>query len=267
MLPSEIRLALENYIRQGEAFLSQYESSEKQLRSVSTELTRDGLSELAGFAVSEVIPGTRRKVRKYSRKILKAQSKAQTEKLRMTLSANFKSWFSNIMAFLSSVSIKKASLKYPGNSELLKRKFNRIHGYVKPETKVRNTILILRKIKNLSFIYNRSIPKVVERKKPSHEEPQKILKELETGLRKCIQRRLEKVSKNWWKERVPEDVQDRAELRKKKDEKQYPWHQKKNLPLVFYVDFADYVKIIRRRDNWRETFKEVFKTKRSFRQN
>jgi len=75
-LLSEIELVLENFIGQGEALLSEYENSKKQLRSVSTELTRDGLSELAGLLACEVIPGTRRKVRKYSGRILKAQSKA-----------------------------------------------------------------------------------------------------------------------------------------------------------------------------------------------
>lgn len=258
---SEIELVLENFIGQGEALLSEYENSKKQLRSVSTELTRDGLGELAGLLAREVMPGTRRKVRKYSGRILKAQSKAQTEQLRMTLSAKFESWFSNIVAFLSSVSIKTASLKYPGNSELLKKKFNRIYGYVNPETKTRNTISILRTIKNLPLVYNRNIPEVVERKKPTHKEPYEVLKELETGLRECIQRGLEKVSKNWWKERVPKDVQTRAELRKKKNEKQYPWHKERNLPPVFYVDFADYVKIIIRRDNWGEAFEEVFRDK------
>jgi hypothetical protein len=58
------------------------------------------------------------------------------------------------------------------------------------------------------------------------------------------------VTKNWWKERVPKDVQEKAEFRKSKNEKQWPWHTSKDLPLIFYVDFTDYIKIITRGDNW-----------------
>jgi len=260
-LPNEIESVLENYTRQGEALLNQFESSKKQTRDVRSEISRDGLSELAGLFAGEVVPGTRRKVRKYSRKMLEAQSKAQIEQLRRNLLGRFESWFSDIMTFLSSVSIKKGSLEHPGNSELLKGKFNRIHGYVKPDTKIRNTILTLKKIKNLPLIYNREIPELVQRRKPTRKEPYKILKELETGLRELIQRKLAEVCRNWWKEKVPKDVQDRAELRRKNDERQYPWHKTRSLPLAFYIDFADYVKIIVRRDNWREAFKQVFKDK------
>jgi len=92
-------------------------------------------------------------------------------------------------------------------------------------------------------------------------EPYGKLKKLETQLRKCIQRKLEKISPNWWKERVPNDVQERAEQRKNRNETQYPWHAKKDLAPIFYVDFADYVKIIAGRDNWREVFGSVFKDK------
>jgi hypothetical protein len=260
-LSNEIESVLENYIRQGEALLSQYKRSKKQTRDISSEISRDGLSEFAGLFAGEVVPGTRRKVRKYSRKVLEAQSRAKIEHLRKDLLGKFESWFSDIMAFLSSISIKKAYLEYPGNSELLKRKFSSIHGYVKPDTKVRNTILVLRKIRNLPLVYNRDIPELVERKKPTRKEPYKILEELETGLRELIQRKLAEVCRNWWKERVPKDVRDRAELRRKNDERQYPWHKKRSLPLVFYIDFTDYVKIIVRRNNWREVFKQVFKDK------
>jgi len=80
-LSSEIRSVLQNYIRQGKILLSEYENSANQLRNINVEVTREGLSELAGFVVSEFIPGTRRKVRKYSRKMLNAQSRTQLRQL------------------------------------------------------------------------------------------------------------------------------------------------------------------------------------------
>lgn len=260
-LSIEMRSVLENYIREGEMLLREYENSIRQLRNVGSELTKDGISEIAGLLVSEVVPGTRRYVRKYSRRFLNIQSRTQLKQLERNFLARFNIWFDNIKGSLSSVSIQRANLRYPGNSELLIRKFNRIYGYTKPETRIRNTILVLRKIINLPLIYNKDLPKVIERKRPIHKEPYRILKRLETGLRECIQRRLEKVSKSWWKERVPKDVQERAELRKNRNEKQYPWHIEKDLPPIFYTDFTDYVKIIMRRDNWRQVFEPIFKDK------
>ncbi|MGC9014515.1 MAG: Swt1 family HEPN domain-containing protein [Thermoproteota archaeon] len=77
-----------------------------------------------------------------------------------------------------------------------------------------------------------------------------MLDQLENALRKCIKTNLEKLSANWWSERIPPDIIEKAELRREKDElKRDP---------VQYIDFADYVKIITRKDNWREVFKEIF---------
>ena len=175
-MSSEIRSVLQNYIRQGEILLSEYEHSVNQLRNINVEVTREGLSELAGFVVSEFIPGTRRKVRKYSRKMLNAQSRTQLRQLERTFLARFSSWFDSIKTFLSSVSIKRANTKPPGNSERLIRRFNRIYRYVKPDTKIRNTISILGSIIDLPLIYNRDIPRVLER--PVRKGPMKSLKQL-----------------------------------------------------------------------------------------
>jgi hypothetical protein len=261
MLSSEIRSILENYIKEGETLLREYKNSIRQVKDVGSELGRDGLIKAAGLIASEVVPGIRRKTQKYSRKLLIAQSRMQLEQLEMNCRARFKIWFNNIKSFLSSISIQRSNLKYPGNSELLMRKLNRIYGYAKPDTKIRNTIFILRKIVNLPLIYNKNLPKILERKKPIHKDPYRTLKRLESGLRECIRGGLGKVTRNWWKERVPKDVQERAKLRINKNEKQYPWHVEKGLSPLFYIDFADYIKIITRRDNWRTVFEPIFKDK------
>lgn len=261
MLSSEIRSVLENYIREGEILLREYENCIRQVRDVGSELRRDGLSKIVGLIASEVVPGTRRKAQKYSRKILNAQSRIQLKQLERNYLDRFSSWFNNIKSFLSSISIQRSNLKYPGNSESLIRKLNRIYGYAKPDTKIRNMILILRKIVNLPLIYNKNLPKILERKRPIHKDPYRTLKRLESRLRECICGGLGKVTRNWWKERVPKDVQERAKLRKNKNEKQYPWYVEKCLSSLFYIDFADYVKIITRRDNWRQVFEPTFKDK------
>jgi len=86
----------------------------------------------------------------------------------------------------------------------------------------------------------------------------KILKELENQLRGIIQTELQKITRNWWKERVPPDVRKNAETRKSQNKRVWPWYDQMDLPLITYIDFPDYVKIIRKRDNWRQVFKKVF---------
>lgn len=85
-----------------------------------------------------------------------------------------------------------------------------------------------------------------------------LLKDFEGDLRSFIQKELgEKVGKDWWKKAVPPDVQQRCKERKDSREK-LPWLEKGDHPLIFYADFADYFKIIARRDNWRNIFARFF---------
>lgn len=262
-MSGEIASILESYIREGERLLAELESSKMSGKDVGREVTKDILSEMAGAFVSEIteIPITRRYAKKYSKKLLSAQQKAQFQIIERDFSAKSNVWLENIKRYLSSVSIRKADLKYPSNSHLLTRKFDRIYAYVKPETRIKRTMSILRTIVNLPLIYNKNIPEVIDREKPKREDAYEMLKRLETRLRKCIQTSLEKVSKNWWKERIPEDVQHRASLRKERNEKQWPWYTEKDLPLMSYVDFTDYIKIITRRDNWEQVFRQIFEEK------
>ncbi len=139
-------------------------------------------------------------------------------------------------------------------------KIDRVYSYVKPETRIKHAISILRTIKNHPLIYNKEIPQILEQeRKKRMEEPYKILKKLETKLREYIKTKLKMVSENWWEERIPSKIRKKAEQRKEKDEKQYPWHKGEDLHPIHYVDFTDYVKIITDKENWEQVFKEKFK--------
>ena len=94
--------------------------------------------------------------------------------------------------------------------------------------------------------------------KKSDINPYEILKELENKLRSCIQNELSVIDKNWWQNRIPSDVRIEAERRQKDDERIWPWMDQKNLPPIHYVNFTEYSKIIRKRDNWRQVFKKLF---------
>lgn len=96
----------------------------------------------------------------------------------------------------------------------------------------------------------------------SSEEDYASLYELETALRRYFVDELSRISPRWWKERIPPEVQLRAEERKLDEEaKPWPWYGKKDEPLICYISFADYAEITKRRDNWRDCFRKAFESK------
>lgn len=263
-MSGEINRRIQQFIHQGESLANEVNAFRKQRKSVGEELIRDFWSTVAGEVADYVteIPGTRSLVRKYSKKYLAAQRQEQLKSMEKAFLTKCDSWLETITNFLRTVSMKRANLTAQGNSQLLIKKFDKVCGYAKPETRIRHTISILRRVMAYPLICNTEIPQIPQNERQKRqEEPYKILQKLETQLRQCIQTQLETESKNWWKERVPKDVQEKAELRKTKNEKQWPWHTSKDLPFIFHIDFTDYVKIITRRDNWKQVFKEIFKDK------
>jgi len=86
-----------------------------------------------------------------------------------------------------------------------------------------------------------------------------ILRELETALRGHIRLRLSGLTPSWWTQRVPEDVRKAAEDRRLRRERMWPWSKGEEGDALGYLDFADYLKIISKRDNWRDAFQSTFK--------
>jgi hypothetical protein len=262
-LSTEIASVLESYIREGERSLAELESSKMSVKNVGRDVAEDMLSEMAGAMVSGLteLPIAGRYAKKYSRRILNAKQKSQLQTIERNFLDKSSLWLDSIKRFLSSVSVRKANLKPPGNSHVLIAKFDNIYRSAKPETRIKSAMSILQAITNLPLIYNKDIPQIMEERKPKREDSYEMLKRLETKLRECIQTSLQKASRNWWKERIPRDVQERARIRKEGNEKQWPWHADKDLPLIFYVDFTDYAKIIVTKDNWEQVFKQIFREK------
>lgn len=89
-----------------------------------------------------------------------------------------------------------------------------------------------------------------------------ILYDFENKFKSFTQRKLEEVyGDNWWNAGIPGDVREKAEKRKTKEE-QEPFSVGKGIeerPMISYIAFVDYVKIIQRKDNWERAFKPVFK--------
>jgi Swt1-like HEPN len=84
------------------------------------------------------------------------------------------------------------------------------------------------------------------------------LHELESGLRRCIERRLSTLSPNWWVDRVPEEIRIRAERRKANRERVWPWLGGGEYPATEYLGFPDYALIIFESRNWEQVFSTVF---------
>ncbi|MDD5109674.1 MAG: DGQHR domain-containing protein [Patescibacteria group bacterium] len=86
----------------------------------------------------------------------------------------------------------------------------------------------------------------------------KVYESLEKNLRKLLKVHLGKISTNWWKERLPEDVRERAEEAHRKGNNPNPFIITQPRNVIECLDFMDYPKIFTRGDNWRDIFKEIF---------
>lgn len=87
-----------------------------------------------------------------------------------------------------------------------------------------------------------------------------LLKNLEEKIRRFLEQELSKLTTQWWKQRIPGDVKENAEGRKEKDESRKNWNYEKQ-PLISYIDFTDYEKIITQKNNWNDIFRHVFHDK------
>jgi Swt1-like HEPN len=84
------------------------------------------------------------------------------------------------------------------------------------------------------------------------------LHQLEAGLRGCIQSRLSALSSTWWTDYVPEEIRSQAERRKTNRERVWPWLEAGEHPVIEYLGFPDYARIIFEHGNWERAFSAAF---------
>jgi predicted amino acid-binding ACT domain protein len=97
---------------------------------------------------------------------------------------------------------------------------------------------------------------------PGHEEAFRLLTTLELELRSAIRSELSRlVPTNWWLDRIPPDVREKAQARVESP----VFKQERDVDLMEdqlnYVDFASYVKILLRKNNWNDVFGKYFPSK------
>lgn len=234
------------------------------------DVARDLLGTGSGFY------GTARKA---TLKYLKEQEKLQYQSKITAHENRFNSILAEVNSLLSSISVQRKGLTAAGNSHTLVKRLAAVHSLSKLPARIRKLRSILLSIQAEPLIYNRDIEQYLQSTKNQRDVRHKktedrqvaaygLLKSLETQMRLLIRTRLSKTSSNWWLERIPEDIRQRAELKREKNEKPSPWTEVINAmkgsigrgsDLLEYVDFNDYIGIIRRRDNWREAFRDVFR--------
>jgi len=224
---------------------------------------KDSISKGVGEFIGELFESNRAKRygRKYTKTYLNQQEIYATSTVMSQFEVGFHLWFAEIKSFLSQVSVQKPNLVQPGNSEILLRKLNQVIRCSKTETKIKRTLMVLNEVSSLHLVYNSHLPTEKEIKEKEKKVPYETLQRLENALRESISKELSKITPDWWVQRVPSDVRQHAEERKVRSENLWPWHQEKDLPLIYYVDFPDYIRIIIRKDNWKETFSSKFKDK------
>lgn len=256
---NEINGRLDSYVYQLRNLLQNLENL-KNYSDPKEELGEKIVSEGIGMLARELFESSTvgRFGKQWADKSMKQQKKLQQKQVLSNQENSFYSLLNQIKEFLRNVSIERNNLSSKGNSGLLLKKFASIENYSKLETKIRKTIAILTQVGGEDLIYNSEIPKYLEKQRSKKQQDNyQILKKLEQEFREFIQRKLSAVSKNWWNERVPEDVRKNAEQRKKKNESPWDWVVGGS-PLIDYIDFTDYAKIITRRDNWNNVFRDVF---------
>lgn len=255
---------IQRYLHLEEDLLAQLIQLKKQKTNVGAELMKAMLSELGGALAKDALESVSagRHAKKLTRSYLTQQQQMQLSAKEKTISDQHDINLRGIRSFLLTISERRPNLA-ESNSKMLISKLEKAQEFAKLESRIRRTTVFLQSIANKDLVLNSDLPRLMEERqrqcKEAKIEPHSILKDLETKLRQGIQIRLQSLSSNWWTERIPDDVKRRAEERKTKDEKPWPWYERRDLDLIFYVDFADYVKIIRKRDNWEQVFKPVFR--------
>ena len=261
-LSSDLRSTIQYYIQQELGLLNQINGIRQQKSNPGVEIGKNLVGELGAALAADIFGDGR--AGKYGRRITRGyldhQHKAATESQMSGIASQHDFIVNNARDILSNVSELKPNLMKP-NSDSLINKLNRAQEYSTIDTRIRRTISVLQVIGNKRLIHNSEIPKLVETKPPERgdSDPHIILRNLELKLRIYIQTRLQSISPNWWREKIPVDVRQSAEDRKKRNEKTWPWLEQRDLHPIHYVDFTDYVKIIRRKDNWEQVFKSEFK--------
>ena len=267
--PEQINTQMRGFLHEAESIRQKLQELKHPKTTLVREVTGSAVEGLIpnvlGETASEIaksfgFPGTL--VRKYTktgtRNYLKQSQKQQSDAMQRQISIAIDNLIDRIIGLLSQISSVKPSLRDGGNSNELCRKFARARSLQELGPKISHVVSSLNEVSTVHLIYNADIPQFLAEHHLSKLSAYESLKHLEFSLRISIEKALSEISADWWNERIPNDVKQNAENRKRRNEKQWPWTAVDNLQVIHYIDFPDYAKIITRRDNWNAVFEKIF---------
>lgn len=255
-LKTQINNRIQNFIKQGESILREIDTIKINLKDPNVAFSDDTTTKIVGEVVGFLDLGIKRLSEKHTRAYLKSKRDEQRQLIETQLVNKTNYWIKELENYFRNISIQKPNLTKIGNSKIILKKITRFYQFKKPETKLRNGISLLKELQFEDLIHNSAIEQVISVDTSDYD----LLKTLENKLRSCIETQLSKKYPNWWIERIPGDVRGHAEERKTRNENLWPWSNTSD-ELIHYVDFNDYIKIITRRDNWKEVFIIIFNDK------
>ena len=273
MTTEDIKLRIQAYEQQARMLDQELNKIKDPSTSPLSKALRAGFSDVLGETVGNFangivsdlgLRGVRAKT--HVKNMLSEKSKSDEKKrlqegfARINYSVN--GLIDEIIRFVSQISINKSNLRPEGNSYQLIGMFNGIKSLQRPSYKISNLQSKLEMLKSLDLVDNQHVPVILNNGSLARSAPTKayeILMELESNLRQLIKLRLSYLDPSWWNRFVPEDVRRRAVERKSRNERPWPGKSTSDEDLINYVDFADYSKILTKRDNWKNAFESVFK--------
>ena len=150
---------LERLISEGQNLLENYQKERKSLKSPGTNLGDTIISEFAGSVVSDAFESGRlgSRARSLSRSSMKTGRKNQIQELDNRYLQLANNWISRVSSYLGAVSTITSSNRQ--NSQRLVSKFSKIERAVRPDTKLRNGIGILKEFALQGVVRNEVLTK------------------------------------------------------------------------------------------------------------
>lgn len=160
-MSSDATKQLDGLISEGQSLLDNYKKSKDRLKNSPTELGESIISEMAGALVADLFSSRRigSKARRISHKAIKDSRKAQLNELKRIASQQVETWINKSTQFLHTISTLGVAKP---NSHRLVSQFSKIQDYVKPDTKLKHGIQILKKFKLNGVVRNDELTNSVQ---------------------------------------------------------------------------------------------------------
>jgi len=152
--------ALEQLISEGQNLLNSYQTEIAALKSSETKSSETILSEIAGAIVGSAFESSRigSTTRRLSKSYLQDERKKKISSLDERYIQQVDSWISKVSSFLSQISVI-ASTRKP-NSQKLLTIFSKIETVVRPDTRLRGGLSILKKFALQGVVKNENRTKL-----------------------------------------------------------------------------------------------------------